>query len=93
MKTKTVYPVKVSPQGQITLPKALRDRLRVQKGKTRLYVNLKGNELSVSGDPPIVKYRGALAPRPGEPSAIDFVKEMREQQNQKTLETFRIKDK
>ena len=85
---KTTYPVKVSPQGQITLPKALRDELRVQKGKTRLYVKLEDNKLSVNDDPPILKYYGILKPKKGEKSAADYLAEMKLQQRRKTEQRF-----
>lgn len=84
----TTYPVKVSPQGQITLPKALRDKLQVQKGETRLYVGLENNKLSVSNEPPILKYYGILKPKKGEKSAADYLTEMKQQQQRKTEQRF-----
>jgi AbrB family looped-hinge helix DNA binding protein len=82
MKTKS-YPVKISSQGQITLPKELRQKLGAIKGQT-VYIGMKNqSSLQVDATPPIAKFRGALAPAPGQPSAADIVQEIREKQREK----------
>ncbi len=90
MKSETIYPVKVSSQGQITLPKSLRQKLRVSKGQI-VYVGLgNDNSLQLETEPPIMKYRGILKPKPGQPSVTETVKEMHERQKQKTLRAFEL---
>lgn len=57
----TSYTLKISPQGQLTLPRGLREQLHVQTG-SRITVNLiDGGTLQISGEPPITKYFGQLA--------------------------------
>jgi AbrB family looped-hinge helix DNA binding protein len=55
-----VYTLKISPQGQLTLPRDLRERLHVQPG-SRVAVSVSDNGvLRVSDKPPIAAYFGTL---------------------------------
>lgn len=57
----TSYTLKISSQGQLTLPRSLRERLHVRPG-SRITVNVtKDDTLHISGEPPITKYFGQLA--------------------------------
>jgi len=58
--TNATYTLKVSPQGQLTLPRNLRERLRVQPG-SRITVSVtKDGSLRLSGKLPITKHFGTL---------------------------------
>lgn len=55
----TTYTLKVSPQGQVTLPRQLREQLRVQPG-SRIVVTVEGGSMRMSGKLPITKHFGAM---------------------------------
>ena len=55
------YTLKISSQGQLTLPRELREQLHVQPG-SRIAVAVTGNGvLRISTKPPIADHFGALA--------------------------------
>lgn len=58
MKT-AAYMLKISPQGQVTLPKDLRDQLRLQPG-SRVTVTVQNGKMHISNEPPIRKHFGAM---------------------------------
>ncbi len=78
MHENTTFPVKVSSQGQITLPSQLRKQLDVQKGSTRLYISLYKNTLSVTNQPPINQYYGVLKPGADQPSVTERLAELKD---------------
>lgn len=55
------YTLKISPQGQLTLPRGLRERLQVQPGSHITVAVIDGGTLQISNEPPIAKYFGTLA--------------------------------
>ena len=56
----TTYTLRISPQGQLTLPRGLRERLRVQPG-SRIAVTVTDNgNLQISSKLPITKHFGTL---------------------------------
>lgn len=55
------YTLKISPQGQLTLPRGLRERLRVQPGSRITVDVIDDSKLRISNEPPIAKYFGKLA--------------------------------
>src|SRR5260221_10107711 len=57
----TSYTLRISPQGQLTLPRGLRERLRVQPGSHITVAVIDGGTLQISNEPPIAKYFGTLA--------------------------------
>jgi AbrB family looped-hinge helix DNA binding protein len=81
MRTRT-YPVKISSQGQITLPKELRQKLGAAKGQV-VYVGIKNRSIQIDTAPPIAQYRGALAAKPGQPSVSEAIQQIRERQRKK----------
>lgn len=55
------YTLKISPQGQLTLPRGLRERLHLLPGsRINVYV-VEGGTLRISNEPPIAKHFGKLA--------------------------------
>ena len=57
----THYTLKVSPQGQLTLPRGLREQLQVQPGSRITVKVVQGGILQVSSEPPIAQYFGKQA--------------------------------
>ena len=58
--SKASYALKISPQGQVTLPRDLRERLRVRPG-SRITVTLADDStLRISNKPPIAEHFGRL---------------------------------
>lgn len=55
------YTLKISPQGQLTLPRDLREQLRLQPGSRIVVVVTDEGSLKVSRKLPIEKYFGTLA--------------------------------
>jgi AbrB family looped-hinge helix DNA binding protein len=54
------YTLKISPQGQLTLPRSLREQLRVHPG-SRIAVAVTNNgNMKVSGKSPIEKHFGTM---------------------------------
>lgn len=81
----TIYKAKVSPQGQITLPKKLRQQAKLVDGQS-IYISLQSPSMvSVQTEPPIAAFYGILKPKPSEPSMSDTITEIREIQKQKML--------
>ena len=79
------YTAKISPQGQITIPKKLRERLRATKGVSLLYLQYAGkNTIAVDATPAHVKYYGIAAPTPSGRSASTVL------QNLKTAESDKL---
>ena len=76
------YAVKISEQGQITLPKALRDRIRAKSGE-RVILVVDDNNISkiiVSKNYPIESYFGAFKSTiSGGMDAAGFVRKMRDE--------------
>jgi bifunctional DNA-binding transcriptional regulator/antitoxin component of YhaV-PrlF toxin-antitoxin module len=85
MKAQT-YSAKVSSQGQITLPKKLREKLKLDKGLSRInlrYVDPQTVHVDGSSEMEafIKTYAGIAKPKKGQPSAVDILREMKEDQN------------
>lgn len=57
----THYTLKVSPQGQLTLPRDVRERLHVRPGARLTVTVVDSGTLQVSSEPPIAQYFGKLA--------------------------------
>ncbi len=55
------YTLKVSSQSQVTLPKELRERLKLHPGSRLTVVVSKENELKLTGQLPIEKHFGSLS--------------------------------
>jgi AbrB family looped-hinge helix DNA binding protein len=55
------YTLKISPQGQLTLPRGLRERLRVKPGSRIAVVVTNEGNLQVSHTLPIEKHFGKLS--------------------------------
>ncbi|MES2970727.1 MAG: AbrB/MazE/SpoVT family DNA-binding domain-containing protein [Patescibacteria group bacterium] len=74
----TQYVIKISSQGQITLPKKLREQLRVRPGSPVTVQASEDNKLQVSAKLPIEKYFGTMGRGiTGGKDAAEFVREMR----------------
>lgn len=54
------YTLKISPQGQLTLPRRLRERLRVRPGSRIAVVVTDDGSLHVSNKSPIEKHFGTM---------------------------------
>jgi len=85
MKTtdKQVYVLKISPQGQLTLPKRLRQQLKVDKGsRVTIRASSDKKQLEVSTDLPITKYFGTMGRAiTGGRDAAEYIREMRDEDN------------
>jgi AbrB family looped-hinge helix DNA binding protein len=57
----TSYILKISPQGQLTLPRGLRERLHVRSGSRITVDVIDDGTLQISTEPPIAHYFGKLA--------------------------------
>ncbi len=57
----SLYTLKVSPQGQLTLPRAIRERLHLQPGSRIAVTVTDDGGLLISSKPPITKHFGTLA--------------------------------
>ena len=57
----TSYSLKISPQGQLTLPRGLREQLRMQPGSRIIVAVTDSGTLQISNTPPIAKHFGTLA--------------------------------
>jgi bifunctional DNA-binding transcriptional regulator/antitoxin component of YhaV-PrlF toxin-antitoxin module len=55
------YILNISPQGQLTLPRALRERLHVRPGSRITATVIDDGKLRISTEPPIASYFGKLA--------------------------------
>ena len=85
MKTanKQVYVLKISPQGQLTLPRRLREQLKVDRG-SRITVRVSSDKkrLEVGADLPITKYFGTMGRAiTGGRDAAEYIREMRDEDN------------
>lgn len=79
-----MYRAKVSPQGQLTLPKKARQNLGVVDGVSYVYVTvLDEHTIGVSTENPISKYYGSCKPKPGKPSMVDVLAELEREDNAK----------
>lgn len=58
--SKQSYTLKISPQGQLTLPRSLRERLRVHPGSRIAVVVTNDGSLKISGKSPIEKRFGTM---------------------------------
>jgi bifunctional DNA-binding transcriptional regulator/antitoxin component of YhaV-PrlF toxin-antitoxin module len=56
-----VYTLKISPQGQLTLPRDLRERLHVQPDSPITVAVTDDGSLQIASKPPITKHFGTLA--------------------------------
>lgn len=81
-----VYRAKVSPQGQITLPKDLRQHMGLPKGSSYVYLHLDSGDLVASSSPAIGKYYGALAPQSGQASVADSIMDIRAEQRARFID-------
>lgn len=81
----TIYTLKISPQGQLTLPRSLREQLHVLPG-SRITVKVTDSKtVQISGKPPITKYFGQLAgawTADGE-DAAEYTRQMRNEMQPK----------
>jgi AbrB family looped-hinge helix DNA binding protein len=57
----STYTLKISPQGQLTLPKQLRDALQLREGGRVTVAATVDGSLQLSGKLPIEQYFGSLA--------------------------------
>lgn len=77
------YVLKLSPQGQVTLPKALRDRLKVRPGSRIVLKATADGDLTASTKFPIEKYFGSMGTAiTGGQDATQFIREMRDEDQQ-----------
>ena len=77
----TSFTLKISSQGQLTLPRGLRERLHVLPGSRITVAVIDGGTLQISNEPPIAKYFGKLAgawTSDGE-DAADYARTLRNQ--------------
>ena len=81
----TSYTLKLSPQGQLTLPRSLRDRLRLQPG-SRITVIATDGSLQLSNKVPIEKHFGTLSHvwTTKEQDAADYSRGLRDSMQPKT---------
>ena len=81
----TKYAVKISEQGQITLPKALRNKIGAQNGnRVILTIDDGSNAINVSKKYPIEKYFGKFGGTiAGGEDPTSFVKNLREEDSTK----------
>jgi AbrB family looped-hinge helix DNA binding protein len=56
----TSYTLKISPQGQLTLPRSLRERLRVQPGSRISVIVTDEGSLQISSKSPVEKHFGTM---------------------------------
>jgi AbrB family looped-hinge helix DNA binding protein len=72
------YRARVSSQGQITLPKELRQRTNIKKGESYIYVSLiDSNTIAVQPGPSLEQLYGALPVASDDLSAADIVADIR----------------
>lgn len=55
-----MYTLKISPQGQLTLPRQLREQLQLQPGSRVAVAVTDGGRLQLSDKPPIAAHFGTL---------------------------------
>lgn len=81
----TKYAVKISEQGQITLPKALRNKISAQNGnRVILTIDDGSNTINVSKKYPIENYFGKFGSNiAGGEDPTSFVKSLREEDSAK----------
>jgi AbrB family looped-hinge helix DNA binding protein len=75
----STYTLKISPQGQLTLPRDLRERLRVHPGSRIAVIVTDDGTLQISSDLPIAKHFGTMAgawTTTGQ-DAADYTRELR----------------
>lgn len=75
----STYTLKISPQGQLTLPRDLRDQLHVQPGSRIAVTVSSGGTLQISSELPIAKHFGSMAgawTAKGQ-DAADYTRELR----------------
>ena len=78
------YLLKLSPQGQLTLPKELRLRLRLSAGSRVSVQATASGKLKVSGDLPIAKYFGTMGHLiTGGQDAAQYIRELRNEDNRR----------
>ncbi len=75
----STYTLKISPQGQLTLPRDLRERLHVQTGSRIAVVVTDDGSLHISSDLPIAKHFGTMAGAwtAPEQDAAEYTRELR----------------
>lgn len=78
---KEPYVAKISSQGQITLPKTLRNELKILEGSNVLLRANADGELVVGGKFPIEKYFGTLGDLTGGMDAAEYIRKMRDEDN------------
>ena len=73
------YTLKISPQGQLTLPRSLRERLRLQPGSRIAVVVTDDGSLRISSKLPITKHFGTMphAWTAKEQDAAEYARELR----------------
>ena len=57
----STYTLKISPQGQLTLPRDLRKRLHIHPGSRIAVIVTANGNLQISSELPIAKHFGAMA--------------------------------
>jgi AbrB family looped-hinge helix DNA binding protein len=81
------YKAKISPQGQITIPKELRQKIKLIKGESAVYISVLANgSVQIEPTASIQEFYGSLRPEQGQPSAAETVHLMRRKEQQKALE-------
>jgi bifunctional DNA-binding transcriptional regulator/antitoxin component of YhaV-PrlF toxin-antitoxin module len=80
-----MYRAKVSPQGQLTLPKQIRKHMQTTGGALYVYVSLEEpSKLQVTQEDGFFNhYRGIAKPKPGAQSMIDILAELEREDNAK----------
>lgn len=77
---KQAYVVKISPQGQITLPKRFKQQIGVENGQVVTIKPTGKGKMEVSGELPIEKYFGRYPGMiTGGRDAAEFIREMRDE--------------
>lgn len=81
----TMYKAKISPQGQLTVPKALREQMKAVNGAIYVYVSLETpSKLQImQEDSFFEKYAGICKRKPGQPSMMDVMAELEREDNEK----------
>ncbi|MCA9348240.1 AbrB/MazE/SpoVT family DNA-binding domain-containing protein [Candidatus Saccharibacteria bacterium] len=75
---KKTYQAKVSPQGQITLPKELRQRAGLIKGDSTIYISMiSPSHIVIEPKPSLGDFYGSLQPADPSISALNVVEEIR----------------
>ncbi len=88
----TTYTLKISPQGQVTLPKALREFLNVHMGSRVTITEANNRDVIMSGKYPIEKHFGKfpnLWTKEGE-DAAEYIRKMRDEDWQHVLDKQKI---